>query len=161
MKLTHLALLPAGGLAFSAGALSSSRVALPLRQHASRLNFSGPRVRSLSMSSAFRGPMQEQVEEKLAQALEPTHLEVMNESHGRLEDESHFKVVVVSDKFEGTQETLGLPTGTRARPRDPKRHQPTPSHCVVERSTLTCFFPVAGLNVGKRVQGEKLGKNLS
>ena len=30
-----------------------------------------------------------------------TYLEVINTSHGRVEDESHFKVVVVSEVFEG------------------------------------------------------------
>jgi len=28
-------------------------------------------------------------------------MEVINESHGRIEDESHFKAIVVSDSFEG------------------------------------------------------------
>jgi len=51
--------------------------------------------------SAYRGPMQEMVEESIQQALEPTYMEVINTSHGRAEDESHFKVVCISDKFEG------------------------------------------------------------
>lgn len=58
-------------------------------------------VRSLASMSAFRGPVQEMVEESIAAALEPTHMEVINTSHGRVEDESHFKVVCVSEKFEG------------------------------------------------------------
>ena len=29
-------------------------------------------------------------------------MEVINESHGRIEDESHFKAIVVSDSFEVT-----------------------------------------------------------
>jgi stress-induced morphogen len=32
-------------------------------------------------------------------AFTPSHLEVINESHGRVEDESHFKAVVVSAAF--------------------------------------------------------------
>jgi len=31
----------------------------------------------------------------------PTHLQVINESHGKLTDESHFKVIIVSSEFEG------------------------------------------------------------
>jgi stress-induced morphogen len=52
-------------------------------------------------ASAYRGPMQAFVEEAVAEEFAPEHLEVLNESHGRAEDESHFKVVVVSDRFEG------------------------------------------------------------
>lgn len=44
------------------------------------------------------------IEEKVTEALEPSHLEVINESrnHGAGPDaESHFKIIVVSDKFDG------------------------------------------------------------
>lgn len=44
------------------------------------------------------------IEQKITEALTPSHLEVINESqnHGAGEEaESHFKLVVVSDKFEG------------------------------------------------------------
>jgi len=44
------------------------------------------------------------IEQKLRDALEPAHLEVVNESHmhkGPKDAETHFKVVVVSDRFEG------------------------------------------------------------
>jgi stress-induced morphogen len=63
-------------------------------------------IRFLSSSTndndLFRGPMQAFVEKSVAEEFAPvTHLEVINESHGRLEDESHFKVVVVSEAFEG------------------------------------------------------------
>ena len=51
--------------------------------------------------AAYRGPMQAFVEEAVAEEFAPTHLEVLNESHGRVEDESHFKVVVVSEAFAG------------------------------------------------------------
>lgn len=48
--------------------------------------------------------MHDIIEDKLRQGLEPTHLEVVNESHMHNVppgSESHFKVVVVSDKFNG------------------------------------------------------------
>lgn len=44
------------------------------------------------------------IQEKLTQALGPSHLEIVNESHmhkGPKDAETHFKVVVVSDRFEG------------------------------------------------------------
>ncbi|RJG42219.1 BolA/IbaG family iron-sulfur metabolism protein [Motilimonas pumila] len=48
--------------------------------------------------------IQQQIEEKLQQAFEPDHLEVENESHKHRTErgaESHFRVVLVSDQFEG------------------------------------------------------------
>ena len=51
--------------------------------------------------STFVGPRQTQIEQQLRDAFAPLHLEVMNTSHGRKEDESHFKVVVVSETFDG------------------------------------------------------------
>ena len=54
-----------------------------------------------SSSSSFVGPVQESLEETLRNEFEPTYLSVINESHGSLQDESHFKVVIVSDAFEG------------------------------------------------------------
>ncbi|HHQ4580094.1 TPA: BolA family protein [Aeromonas hydrophila] len=53
--------------------------------------------------------MQQQIEAKLAAALSPSHLEVINESYMHRVapgSESHFKVVVVSQAFEG-QRLLG------------------------------------------------------
>ncbi|CAG9411207.1 transcriptional regulator BolA [Providencia alcalifaciens] len=47
--------------------------------------------------------MQSRVSEKLQSAFEPEHMEVINESHQHNVlpgSESHFKVVLVSDKFE-------------------------------------------------------------
>jgi stress-induced morphogen len=44
------------------------------------------------------------IEEKLKSALGPDHLEVINESHmhrGPKDAETHFKVVIVSARFEG------------------------------------------------------------
>mmetsp|Transcript_15978 Transcript_15978/g.34585 ORF Transcript_15978/g.34585 Transcript_15978/m.34585 type:complete len:222 (+) Transcript_15978:83-748(+) len=48
----------------------------------------------------FRGPVQEHIEEVLTREFQPTHLQVVNESHGKQSDESHFHVVVVSGAFE-------------------------------------------------------------
>ena len=48
--------------------------------------------------------LQTQLEQKLRQALSPSHLEVINESYMHRVSpgaESHFKVIVVSDLFEG------------------------------------------------------------
>lgn len=50
-------------------------------------------------ASAFAGPRQRSIEQRLHEAFAPEHLEVLNESHGRKEDESHFKVVIVSEAF--------------------------------------------------------------
>ncbi len=48
--------------------------------------------------------LQPVIETKLKEALSPVHLEVVNESHMHSVapgSESHFKVVVVSDRFDG------------------------------------------------------------
>ncbi len=48
--------------------------------------------------------VQQSIETKIAVALAPSHLEVVNESHMHSVppgSESHFRVVVVSDRFEG------------------------------------------------------------
>ena len=48
--------------------------------------------------------IQKEIERKLAEIFEPTHLEVINESHMHNVppgSESHFKVIVVSNAFEG------------------------------------------------------------
>ncbi|MGF1874847.1 transcriptional regulator BolA [Photobacterium frigidiphilum] len=50
--------------------------------------------------------IQERIQEKLQKALSPAHLEVINESymHNVPEgSESHFKVIVVSEQFEGAR----------------------------------------------------------
>ena len=54
----------------------------------------------LSSLCAFVGPVQESVQEALMEEFLPSHLEVINESHGNVEDESHFKVIIVSDAFQ-------------------------------------------------------------
>ena len=48
--------------------------------------------------------VQSTLEQKLTQAFTPEHLQVINESHQHAvprDSETHFKVVVVSDRFEG------------------------------------------------------------
>ncbi|CAM9165524.1 unnamed protein product [Hapterophycus canaliculatus] len=47
--------------------------------------------------------LQALIEEKMRAELAPSHLDVINESggHGNSGGESHFKVIVVSDKFDG------------------------------------------------------------
>jgi len=52
-------------------------------------------------ATATAGPREKKIYDLLSSTLQPTHLEVLNTSHGRRSDESHFKVVVVSDKFVG------------------------------------------------------------
>jgi acid stress-induced BolA-like protein IbaG/YrbA len=63
---------------------------------------------SHSPSSRFfatmSGPVQQTIESKLAEALKPTELHVINESYMHAvpkNSETHFKVVVVSPAFEG------------------------------------------------------------
>jgi len=51
------------------------------------------------------GPVQSSIEQALSDLLAPVHLDVLNESHmhsGPPGRESHFKVVVVSEAFDGT-----------------------------------------------------------
>ena len=52
-------------------------------------------------SASGAGPRQILIEERLKDIFNPLHLDVQNTSHGQKSDESHFKVVVVSDQFEG------------------------------------------------------------
>ncbi len=50
------------------------------------------------------GPIEASIHDKLVDAFTPSVLQVINESHGHnvpAGSESHFKVVVVSDQFEG------------------------------------------------------------
>mmetsp|Transcript_55984 Transcript_55984/g.125896 ORF Transcript_55984/g.125896 Transcript_55984/m.125896 type:complete len:135 (+) Transcript_55984:51-455(+) len=65
--------------------------------------FMAPARRFMAAAAAanFRGPVQEHIERRVQQALAPLHLEVTNESHGRITDESHFHVLVVSEAFHG------------------------------------------------------------
>lgn len=76
-----------------------------------------PLARSLSISSAAMSetaaaggsataPVESAVRAKLTAAFAPSHLDVINESYKHSVprgSESHFKVVVVSDKFEGVK----------------------------------------------------------
>mmetsp|Transcript_7662 Transcript_7662/g.17350 ORF Transcript_7662/g.17350 Transcript_7662/m.17350 type:complete len:157 (+) Transcript_7662:36-506(+) len=88
-------------------ALLASRTILPTTRaftsssqlFLSRRSFSATTTTAMQSS----GPRQALIEERLNQALEPTFLQVENTSHGQKSDESHFKVVVVSERFEGTR----------------------------------------------------------
>ncbi|OAD02272.1 hypothetical protein MUCCIDRAFT_82660 [Mucor lusitanicus CBS 277.49] len=62
------------------------------------------------MTSKEKGPIQISIENKITEALNPTILEAVNESHlhahhaamkGNTNKETHFKVTVVSDEFKG------------------------------------------------------------
>ena len=53
--------------------------------------------------SAGGGPRQILIEERLKDVFNPIHLDVQNVSHGPKSGESHFKVIVVSEQFEGTR----------------------------------------------------------
>eukprot|EP00534_Pseudo-nitzschia_fraudulenta_P003650 CAMPEP_0201123932 /NCGR_PEP_ID=MMETSP0850-20130426/9328_1 /ASSEMBLY_ACC=CAM_ASM_000622 /TAXON_ID=183588 /ORGANISM="Pseudo-nitzschia fraudulenta, Strain WWA7" /LENGTH=164 /DNA_ID=CAMNT_0047391053 /DNA_START=133 /DNA_END=627 /DNA_ORIENTATION=+ len=78
--------------------LLSHRTATVATATVSRRSFSS----TIAMSAAA-GPRQTTIEERLNDAFEPVFLDVQNTSHGQKSDESHFKVVVVSERFEGTR----------------------------------------------------------
>jgi len=72
----------------------------------------GQTTMSQTMSQTTSRTVQQRIEEKLARDLDPLHLEVVNESHRHdvpPGSESHFKVVVVSERF------LGEPLTARHR----------------------------------------------
>ena len=55
-------------------------------------------------AAAVGGPLQQQITQKLQATFAPVHLDVINESSGHnvpAGSESHFKVVVVSEQFDG------------------------------------------------------------
>ena len=87
--------------------------------------------------NSFHGPVQQMVEDRLSKAFEPLHLEVINESHGRIEDESHFKVIVVSEAFDG----LSLIKRHRAV-RSPPMLSPSPAAVRADRLTRTVHTTV-------------------
>ena len=60
------------------------------------------RMASTNTSTSPRvyvGPVYKYIHSQITSHLSPSVLEIRNESHGRLEDESHFHVLVVSEKF--------------------------------------------------------------
>ncbi|GAA5802899.1 bola-like protein-domain-containing protein [Helicostylum pulchrum] len=86
-----------------------SRVLQPVRQPA-RFYSSSTNFLNTFMSSNEKGPVQLSIESKITEALNPTILEAVNESHkhahheamkGVTNKETHFKVTVVSDAFQG------------------------------------------------------------
>jgi len=70
-----------------------------------RLGSAATRGLVRTMSSAS-GPISQKIQGKLSAGFQPVHLEIINESymHSVPKDaETHFKVVVVSDKFENVK----------------------------------------------------------
>lgn len=67
---------------------------------------SGILWRTVSMSSSSLGPVATSMQTKLSQHFSPQHLEIINESHMHnvpRNSETHFKVLVVSEKFQDTK----------------------------------------------------------
>ena len=90
--------------------LSASRSIIPtaraftqLPHHALSRSFSSTITTTMMNAAASGGPRQILIEERLNSAFSPTFLDVQNTSHGQKSDESHFKVVVVSETFDGTR----------------------------------------------------------
>ncbi|CDS11524.1 hypothetical protein LRAMOSA03787 [Lichtheimia ramosa] len=59
---------------------------------------------------ATKGPIELSVENKITEALKPSSLEIVNESHlhaghaamrGNTSNETHFRITIVSEEFEG------------------------------------------------------------
>ena len=71
-----------------------------------RQSSSGILWRTVSMSSSSLGPVATSMQTKLSQHFSPHHLEIINESHMHnvpRNSETHFKVLVVSEKFQDTK----------------------------------------------------------
>ena len=79
--------------------IPTARAFTQLPHHASR-SFSSTITTTMMNAS---GPRQTLIEERLNSVFSPTFLDVQNTSHGQKSDESHFKVVVVSETFDGTR----------------------------------------------------------
>lgn len=50
------------------------------------------------------GPMYQVIQKKIVDTLQPTHLEIINESRSHnvpKDSETHFKLIIVSDEFKG------------------------------------------------------------
>ncbi|KAG1148897.1 hypothetical protein G6F37_003020 [Rhizopus arrhizus] len=81
----------------------------PLR-HSVRAYSSSTRFLKDFMTTQEKGPIQFSIESKISQSLNPSILDIVNESHlhahhaamkGVTNKETHFKVTVVSDEFQG------------------------------------------------------------
>ncbi|KAI9280383.1 bola-like protein-domain-containing protein [Sporodiniella umbellata] len=73
-------------------------------------SYSSTRFLKEFMTTKEKGPVQVSIETKVSQSLNPSILELLNESHlhahhaamkGNTNKETHFKMVVVSDNFQG------------------------------------------------------------
>jgi len=71
----------------------------PLTAAALRFGVTAAR-RAATTSSLKAGPVERLITARVSAALQPTHLEVVNESQPRVQ-ESHFKLLVVAAAFEG------------------------------------------------------------
>ena len=73
----------------------------------------------MNSSGGGAGAVESAIREKLLEALQPVHLDILNESSGHggyfPGKESHFKVVVVSSKFEKEEGGKGIPLIKRHR----------------------------------------------
>ncbi len=56
---------------------------------------------SSTNGSAAQGPLSQRIQTKVMESLRPSHFEIINESqmHSRGEAESHFRLIIVSEKF--------------------------------------------------------------
>jgi len=81
-------------------------VAAPLLSHQSHLHYYMPTEFMSDFLGGGGNPVETSIREKLAAALNPEVLQVINESHMHAvpkNSETHFKVVVVSECFEGVK----------------------------------------------------------
>ena len=83
--------------------LSSQSLLTKQRAFSSSTTSSSSVNMSSSTNGSAGGPRQILIEERLKDIFNPIHLDVKNVSHGQKSDESHFKVIVVSEQFEGTR----------------------------------------------------------
>jgi stress-induced morphogen len=71
--------------------------------HHSRTSILGRQFKLFMMSTSSSTPVAASIQEKLTKEFQPTHLDVINESHMHnvpANSETHFKVVVISPKFD-------------------------------------------------------------
>lgn len=101
MKTARTSMVTAFVLLASRTILPTARAFTPSApQHLTNAFSTAARSASTVMSA---GPRQTLIEERLTEAFSPSFLDVKNTSHGQQSDESHFKVIVVSEAFEGTR----------------------------------------------------------
>ncbi|XP_019619446.1 PREDICTED: uncharacterized protein LOC109466222 isoform X1 [Branchiostoma belcheri] len=85
------------------GVKQACRVVTAYRGHLLSLTTSTRSAGTMSTAEKQPGPVESVIREKLSQHFQPSHLDVINESYMHCVppgSETHFKVVVVSDKFD-------------------------------------------------------------